>query len=82
MHQSSSSALNRQVIEIARYDRWQIYQRLQELGIPCGYLADGKLWVEVQNLTTDLQLNSVLRQFMATRHELVFWLNRCWQISL
>lgn len=68
-----------QVVLVPRSDRWRICYRLQELAIPCWCLPDGSLQVEVQNVHTALLLRSVVQQFMASRPELVNWLERCWE---
>jgi hypothetical protein len=67
------------VVVVPRIDRWCVYHRLQELKIPCWCLADGTLRVEVQNSLGALLLRSVVQQFMASRQEMVHWLERCWQ---
>jgi hypothetical protein len=66
------------VVSVSRIDRWQIYHRLQELMIPCWCLEDGSLRVEVQNGISALLLRSVVQQFVASRQEMVNWLERCW----
>lgn len=66
------------VVSVSRIDRWQIYRRLQELMIPCWCLEDGSLRVEVQNGISALLLRSVVQQFVASRQEMVSWLERCW----
>ncbi|PSB10742.1 hypothetical protein C7B76_23930 [filamentous cyanobacterium CCP2] len=66
------------VVSVPRVDRWRIYHRLQELKIPCWCLPDGSLHVKVQNGTGALLLRSVVQQFVASRPEMVNWLERCW----
>ncbi|NJR62495.1 MAG: hypothetical protein HC769_29045 [Cyanobacteria bacterium CRU_2_1] len=66
------------VVSVPRIDRWQIYHRLQELMIPCWCPEDGSLRVEVQNGIGALLLRSVVQQFVASRQEMVNWLERCW----
>ncbi|HLO50155.1 MAG TPA: hypothetical protein VK211_17200 [Kamptonema sp.] len=66
------------VVSVSRIDRWQIYHRLQELMIPCWCPKDGSLRVEVQNGISALLLRSVVQQFVASRQEMVNWLERCW----
>jgi hypothetical protein len=79
MDQSSISSPTQQVVTIPRGDRWQVYQRLQELEIPCSCSGDGYLQVEVNTPAAALQLWSVVQQLQAPRRELIFWLRRCWQ---
>ncbi len=71
-----------QTLQISRVDRWCIYQRLQELKIPCRCLEDGSLQVEVKDGLTVLLVRSVVQQFVSPRWELIFWLERCWHTPL
>ncbi|KGF73805.1 hypothetical protein DO97_10380 [Neosynechococcus sphagnicola sy1] len=66
-----------QIIEVSRIDRWRICYRLQELMIPCWCLQDGTLRVEIQSSISAVLLRSVVQQFVASRQELVNWLERC-----
>lgn len=68
-----------QVVNVSRIDRWVIYHRLQELMIPCWCPADGSLRVEVNNSIAAVLVRSTVQQFVASRQELVEWLERCWQ---
>lgn len=91
MQQSNYSSLNRppdqlsqsihQLIKIARCDRWQAHQRLEELGIFSSCLADGSFQVEVYSPLTVVQLQSVLCQLTAPRQQLIDRLEQCWQHS-
>ncbi|MDF5720058.1 MAG: hypothetical protein PUP91_06130 [Rhizonema sp. PD37] len=76
----SFEALSDHLLEVPLSDRWRIYHRLQELMIPCWCLADGSLRVRVNNCLTAILVRSTLLQFMANRHELVDWLERCWLV--
>ncbi|WP_341531155.1 Asr1405/Asl0597 family protein [Nostoc sp. UHCC 0302] len=76
----SSDAFD-QVLQIPLCDRWRIYYRLQELMIPCSCPPDGSLRVQVNNLLEAILIRSILMQFLASRHELVDWLERCWCYS-
>jgi hypothetical protein len=67
------------IVSVPRIDRWRIYYRLQELMIPCWCLPDGSLHVEVQSSIGALLLRSVVQQFLASRSEMVNWLERCWE---
>ena len=78
---ASTSAPFAKVVAVPPIDRWRIYFRLQELMIPCWCLQDGSLHVEVQSGTAALLLRSVVQQFVASRQEMVNWLERCWQID-
>lgn len=69
------------VVSVPRIDRWRIYHRLQELTIPCCCPSDGSLCVAVENCTGALLVRSVVQQFIASRQEMVDWLERCWQAN-
>lgn len=79
MNQSSSQPEVSQVIEVAASDRWQIYQRLQELGVPCSYKTGQQLTAQIDYVVAAIQLWSAARPFLLTRRELSLWLERCWQ---
>jgi hypothetical protein len=79
--QENDGLLSSYIISVPRIDRWQIYARLQELRIPCWCLQDGSLRVEVNNSMTALLLRSVVQPFVASRQELLDWLERCWQVN-
>jgi hypothetical protein len=70
------------VFTINRSDRWQIYRRLQELGIPCWCPSDGTLWVEIKGCVAAILLRSTVQQFTHSRSELADWLDRCWTTSI
>jgi hypothetical protein len=79
---SSSNALVGQVVQIPRSDRWLIYHRLQELMIPCWCPDDGSLRVEANNGIAAILVRSTVQQFVASRQELVDWLERCWDTKV
>jgi hypothetical protein len=81
MYESSNSnaiALQGQPLAIPRMDRWLIYHRLKELMIPCACPEDGSLRVDVDNAIDVVLVRSTVQQFIAPRHELLNWLERCW----
>ncbi len=69
----------KQIVEVNWADRWQVYQRLQELDIPCWCDTEQPLTVHIASVTAAVQLWSVLRQFTQSRQDLVWWLKHCWQ---
>ncbi|WP_017716694.1 Asr1405/Asl0597 family protein [Kamptonema formosum] len=71
-----------QIVKVKRSDRWLIYYRLQELMIPCWCPADGSLRVEVNDCVAALLVRSTVQQFVASRQELVDWLERCWHARI
>ncbi|QSJ17736.1 hypothetical protein JYQ62_02325 [Nostoc sp. UHCC 0702] len=70
-----------QILQIPLSDRWLIYHRLQELMICCSCPADGSLRVKVNNFLEAVLIRSTVMQFLASRHELIQWLERCWDYS-
>jgi hypothetical protein len=74
-----ADTLSSQVSKISRSDRWCVHRRLQELDIPCWCPDDGSLWIGVEHCIHAILVRSTVQQFVATRHELVDWLERCWE---
>ena len=68
------------VVEIDCQDRWAVYHRLHELGIPCTCEPYQPLRVEVTNPAIAIQLWSVLRWVTQPSSQLTPWLNRCWRL--
>lgn len=68
-------------VDVSRSDRWRIYHRLQELTIPCWCLEDGSLRVEVKDSIAAILVRSVVQQIVASRPELLKWLESCWQFQ-
>jgi hypothetical protein len=81
MKQSSQNTTDSQVVAVARSDRWQVCRRLQALEIPCCCNGSGGLEAEINSPLAAIQLWCVVRQFTASRSELVVQLNRCWQLK-
>jgi hypothetical protein len=67
------------MFEIHSPDRWQVYRRLQELGIDCRCASYQSLQVEINGAIAATQIWSVTRQFSAPRQELVDRLEACWR---
>ncbi|MBD2312788.1 hypothetical protein H6G20_14040 [Desertifilum sp. FACHB-1129] len=61
-------------------ERWLIYNRLQQLGIPCECAVHQPLNVEIHTPTAALLVRSVVQQFTAPRQDLIEWLEACWQV--
>ncbi len=76
----NSEAFDAQVIDIPLSLRWQLYQRLQELMIPCWCCADGLLRVQINNLLAAVLVRSTLMQLLASRQELIDWVEQCWKL--
>ncbi len=68
-------------VEIQGSDRWQMYRRLQDLGIACHCAAYQPLYVQINHVGAAVQLWSVAQQTTRSNQDLRIWLNRCWQLS-
>ena len=75
-----SSNVLYQIVQIPYFLRWQIYHRLQELGIKSCCREDGSLLVQVNSWIAAILLRSIVIQFTASRRSLIDWLERCWQL--
>ncbi|MDB9455600.1 Asr1405/Asl0597 family protein [Dolichospermum circinale] len=80
MKSSSSETDRKHVIDIDWADRWQVYQRLQELDIICICETNQPLMVEINNPTAAIQLWSVIQQFSASRQDLIKNIENSWRI--
>jgi hypothetical protein len=76
---SSSEVESKHVLEVNWVDRWQVYQRLQELDIPCWCEANQPLKVEISHPIAAIQLWSLMRQFTLKRQDMIWSLEQCWQ---
>jgi len=79
MNKSELDSEQHHIVEISWLDRWQVYQRLQELEITCWCAIDQPLRVQLNSAVQVAQLESVLRQYRYSRRELQVWLDRCWE---
>ncbi|MFH7025827.1 MAG: Asr1405/Asl0597 family protein [Heteroscytonema crispum UTEX LB 1556] len=66
------------VLEVSWADRWVVYHRLQQLDIPCWCETNQPLKVAVSSPAVAIQLWSVVRQFTASRQDLISILQFCW----
>ncbi len=80
MKSSSSETDTKHVLDINWADRWQVYQRLQELGVSCVCEINQPLMVEVNNPTAAIQIWSVIKQFTASRQDLIENIENSWRI--
>ncbi|MEH1908778.1 Asr1405/Asl0597 family protein [Nostoc sp.] len=78
MKSFSSEIEIKHLVEVNWADRWQVYQRLKELDIPCSCAANQQLKVEIGNPSAAVQLWSVIRQFTVSRQDQILTLERCW----
>ncbi|MEA5569934.1 Asr1405/Asl0597 family protein [Calothrix sp. UHCC 0171] len=72
----------KQTIAVDWCDRWQVFHRLQELGINCWCEANQPLMVEVESAIAAIQVWSVIRQVTSSRQQLIWALERCWHRNL
>ena len=79
MKSFSSEIEIKHLVEVNWADRWQVYQRLKELDIPCSCTANQPLKVEIGSPIAAVQLWSVTRQLTASRQDQIWTLEYCWQ---
>jgi hypothetical protein len=73
VHLESKTALQLDSIE-----RWNVFNRLKELSIPCECGYGQPLQVEVVGPTAALQVWSVVRRLTASREAAIDALENCW----
>lgn len=61
--------------------RWEVFRRLKALDIQCQCSTNEPLLVYLNSATTVMQVWSVVKQFNASRQELVEMLDNCWQLE-
>ncbi|MBH8565421.1 hypothetical protein I8748_25145 [Nostoc sp. CENA67] len=79
MKSFSSQIESKHTVEVNWADRWQVYQRLQELDIPCWCETNQPLQVEIGNPTAVVQFWNVMRRLTASRQDLIGNLEHCWR---
>ncbi len=79
-HDSPKTLTVRLCLELPVGTRWQIYYRLQELKIECSCSDDGSLQIKASRFEDLVLLQSTLKQFTASRQELIDWLDKCWKL--
>ncbi|MBE9060824.1 hypothetical protein IQ256_07515 [cf. Phormidesmis sp. LEGE 11477] len=67
-------------VSVTCEDRWQVYHRLQDLGITCRCGGFKPLQVEVKTPTEALQLWNILRRVSSARPVLIASLDQCWKM--
>ena len=65
-------------IEVRDLERWEIYHRLQELGIACQCQMHQPLKVQISSPKDAIQLWSVIQQITSPRCHLLRWIDKCW----
>jgi hypothetical protein len=76
---SGSEIGQKYVVDVNWADRWQVYQRLKELDIPCCCETNQPLQVEIANPLAFVQFWCVMRRFTACRQDLLSNLELSWQ---
>ena len=66
-------------IEINYVERWNVFNRLQELSIPCQCTCGQPLQVQVETATAAIQVWSVIQHLTLPRLASVEHLERCWK---
>lgn len=61
--------------------RWIVYNRLQQLEIPCRCSTNRPLEVELNSPIAIAQLSCLVKRVTASRSDLVDCLNDCWKIK-
>lgn len=77
-----SSPIALQSIDLPSLDRWQVYQRLQELEIPCQCHLYQPIKVQVSNPTQLIQVWSITRRITNPPAKLAKILEKCWQLPV
>ena len=76
-----SQTQSKHVVQVNWADRWQVYLRLQELGIQCWCETNQSLTVEISSTLAAIQLWSVMQQFTVTRKDLIRNLEFSWHCA-
>lgn len=66
-------------VRLDQISRWNVYNRLRELAIPCDCRCGNPLQVQVTTATDAIQLWSVIQQFTSSKPTSIDYLERCWQ---
>ncbi|MBD2437176.1 Asr1405/Asl0597 family protein [Nostoc sp. FACHB-110] len=78
MNSSGSQIDQKYVVKVNWADRWQVYQRLKELDIPCSCEINQPLQVETAHPLAIVQVWCVLRRFTDCRQEMIRFLENSW----
>jgi len=85
-HSECSSAFDNiivvPIVDVPSNVKPRIYQRLQELAIPCWRTRDGNIWVEISNVNIAVIVHRTIQQSVAQPQEIVELLQNCWNKNL
>lgn len=80
MADSSENTTIKTQLDHQQLDRWQVYQRLKQLQIPCRCGCHQPLEVELPTPLKLWQFWNVVRRFSASRETLSNYLEDCWRL--
>lgn len=66
-------------LEVDRVERWNVFNRLKELSIPCQCACDKPLQVKIETVTAAIQVWSVVQRLTLPRDASIEYLERCWR---
>jgi hypothetical protein len=66
-------------LDLDPVERWNVFNRLQELAIPCQCACGQPLRVDVETPTAAIQVWSVTQQLTVPREITLDRLERCWR---
>jgi hypothetical protein len=75
----NAHSLTQSAIEIDSDRRWSLYNRLQDLGIPCECKAYQPLRIQLETVNTAIQFWQVFHHFHSSRQDRIARLEICWQ---
>ena len=67
------------VLDLDPIERWNVFNRLQDLSIPCQCRCGEPLRVEIASPAVALQVWSVVRRLTLSRDDTVAALEHCWK---
>ncbi len=81
MNPTNQISTSSQIIAVKGTEKWDVYHRLQDLGISCQCSMHKVLSVDVANPNDVAQVWSVVRRVTSSRESLVQLLRYCWELS-
>jgi hypothetical protein len=81
MNPTNQISPDSQMIAVSGTEKWDVYHRLQDLGISCQCSMHKALSVDVSSPNEVAQVWSVVRRVTSSRESLVKLLKCCWEIS-
>ncbi len=78
---SEESAIKTE-IDVRQLERWQVYQRLTELQVPCRCSSNQPLEVELKTPLAFWQFWTIMWRVSADRNTLTSYLESCWRLPM